>query len=62
MYIKIDLNAEQKIFLRKLTNYYIETRYPEETEELSRRLTEKLSGQYLKQTNETIKCIDQQLN
>lgn len=59
---KIDLNAEQKIFLRKLTNYYIETRYPEETEELSRKLTERLSERYLKQTNEAIECIDQQLN
>lgn len=59
---RIDLNAEQKIFLRKLANYYIETRYPEETEELSRKLTERLSARYFKETNEMIKCIDQLLN
>lgn len=58
----INLDSEQKFFLRKLTNYYIETRYPEEMEELSRKVTKELSAQYLGQTKEVIKCIDQLLN
>ncbi len=58
---KVDLTAKQKLFLRKLNNYYIETRYPEETREISKKVTRMLSKLYLTETGEIIKCIDQQL-
>jgi len=58
---KIDLNAGQKLFLRKLNNYYIETRYPEEVRELSEKVTKDLSLRYLKDATEVIKCIDRLL-
>ena len=58
---KIDLNAGQKLFLRKLNNYYIETRYPEEVRELSDKVTKDLSLRYLQDAKEVIKCIDRLL-
>ncbi|PIP19529.1 MAG: DNA-binding protein [Candidatus Omnitrophica bacterium CG23_combo_of_CG06-09_8_20_14_all_41_10] len=58
---KIDLTARQQLFLRKLTAYYIETRYPEEVRELSKKVTKILASVYLKDSEEVIKCIDQLL-
>lgn len=58
---KIALTAEQRLFLRKLTAYYIETRYPEEVKELSKKVTKVLANTYLKDSEEAIKCIDQHL-
>ena len=58
---KIGLTAKQQIFLRKLTTYYIETRYPEEAKELGKRVTKILAGTYLKDSSEVIKCIDRLL-
>jgi HEPN domain-containing protein len=43
-FAKIALDAKQKLLLGKLTNYYIETRYPEEMKELGRKVTGRLSG------------------
>ncbi len=58
---KIALTTEQRLFLRKLTAYYIETRYPEEVKELSKKVTKILANTYLKDSEEVIKCIEQQL-
>ncbi len=54
----IEMTMEQNFFLRKLTNYYIETRYPEEMKELSREGNKELSALYLKRTKEIIRCIN----
>lgn len=58
---KINLEGSQRLFLRKLTNYYIETRYPEEMAELGRRVTSELSVRYLKETIRILECLDQLL-
>lgn len=58
---KICLTPKQGLFLRKLTNYYIETRYPEEMQELSKKVTKTLSSRYLLETQEVIRCLDQPL-
>lgn len=58
---KMKLEGPWRLFLRKLTNYYIETRYPEEMAELGRRVTSELSARYLKQTIRIIECLDQPL-
>jgi len=58
---KIALTSDQQLFLRKLTAYYIETRYPEEVKELSKKVTKILANTYLKDSEEMIKCIEQQL-
>lgn len=58
---KAGLDPRQKLFLRKLNNYYIETRYPEETREISKKVTRTLSKLYLTETEEMIKCLDRQL-
>lgn len=58
---KIDLAVKQQLFLRKLTTYYIGTRYPEEVRELSKKVTKTLANVYLEDSEEVIKCIDQLL-
>ncbi len=58
---KIGLTDRQRLFLRKLTVYYIETRYPEEVKELSKKVTKILASVYFKDSEEVIKCIDQLL-
>ena len=59
--VKIGLTVKQQLFLRKLTAYYIQTRYPEEVKELSKKVTKILASVYLKDSEEVIKCIDQLL-
>lgn len=58
---KIGLTVKQELFLRKLTTYYIETRYPEEVKDLSKKVTKVLASVYLKDSEEVIKCVDQLL-
>ncbi len=58
---RIGLTDKQQLFLRKLTTYYIETRYPEEVKELSEKATKILADIYLKDSEEFIKCVDQLL-
>ena len=58
---KISLNNEQELFLRKLSNFYIETRYPEEMHEINKKVNAKLAAKYLKDAEELIKCLNQQL-
>ena len=58
---KIELSGEQELFLRQLGNYYIETRYPEEMQELVSKATRKLAHTYLAKTKGFIKWLDQVL-
>lgn len=58
---KTELTDKQQLFLRKLTTYYIETRYPEEVRELSKKVTKVLANAYLRDSEEVIKCVDQLL-
>jgi len=54
----LKLTDEQKLFLHRLSNYYIETRYPEEVKELVRQVDKSLSEKYFHETGEMIKCLD----
>jgi HEPN domain-containing protein len=58
---RIELSGEQELFLRQLGNYYIETRYPEEMQELASKATRKLAHTYLVKTKGFIKWLDQLL-
>ncbi|OIO35141.1 MAG: hypothetical protein AUJ74_07575 [Candidatus Omnitrophica bacterium CG1_02_44_16] len=58
---KVGLSDEQGLFFEKLTNYYIETRYPEEMKELSQKVTKELAIRYFKETQEALKCLNQLL-
>ena len=54
---KIELSEEQELFLRQLCNYYIETRYPEEMQELARKVTRRIAYDYLNKTKEVLKWL-----
>ena len=54
---KIELSEEQELFLRQLCNYYIETRYPEEMQELARKVTPRIAYDYLNKTKEVLKWL-----
>lgn len=58
---KIELSSEQEFFLRRLGQYYIETRYPEELWELAKRAGRDLAESYLTKTQEAIAWFDQTL-
>lgn len=58
---RLEMDPSQKLFLRKITGYYIETRYPQEMEELGKKVTKELSSHYLRETQEMIKWLDQRL-
>lgn len=50
--------AEDRIqFLRELSNYYIQTRYPEEIEGLTAKISVEQARRILEQTEETIQWI-----
>ena len=55
---KLELSEEQELFLRRLCNYYIECRYPEEVQDLARQAHHELARDYLKQTKELLKWLD----
>lgn len=54
----LDLDEEQELFLRRLTNYYIETRYPEEVDELAQKTSAALAAGYLGKTKEAVTWLD----
>lgn len=56
--VHLELNEERELLLRKLTNYYIETRYPEEVNTLVTDATRKLAEHYLAQTGEVLGWLD----
>ena len=54
----LELTEEREFFLRKLTNYYIATRYPEEVDEIAARVDGELAQRYLALTREAIIWLD----
>lgn len=55
---RIPLEEERELFLRRLNNYYIGTRYPEEVNALARELTSTLAKKYLNDTKECLTWLD----
>ena len=53
----LELSDERAQLLRELSNYYIQTRYPEEIPELAAKISETQSRQILEQTEETIQWL-----
>ncbi len=55
---EIVLDQTRETFLRRLTNYYIGTRYPEEVTELAKEVDGPLAKEYFDRTKEAIKWLD----
>ncbi|MCL4516868.1 MAG: HEPN domain-containing protein [Firmicutes bacterium] len=55
---RIELDEKRELFLRRLTHYYIETRYPEEVNNLTATASKELAESYFAQTGEAIKWLD----
>ncbi|MBI3603006.1 MAG: HEPN domain-containing protein [Nitrospirae bacterium] len=54
----VALSEEQDLFLRKLTKYYIGTRYPEEISALAKDATRELVEQSLLRTKDVVKWLE----
>lgn len=57
----VSLPEEDKLFLDKLSYYYLETRYPEEVIKISKQITKKLAKEYFKKTEEIIRWLKQKI-
>ncbi len=55
------VSEEQELFLRRLGQYYIETRYPDEMRALVRDVEKPLAEKYLKRSQEVISWLDRLL-
>jgi len=53
----LDLTDDQLQFLRELSNYYIQTRYPEEIPSVTARIAEAQARRILDQTEETVRWL-----
>jgi HEPN domain-containing protein len=53
----LDLTDDQRQFLRELSNYYIQTRYPEEIPSVTARIGEAQARRILDQTEETVRWL-----
>jgi HEPN domain-containing protein len=51
-------SQQQDLFLRRLAQYYIESRYPDEMQLLQETADRKLAAQYLEETGEVTKWLD----
>jgi HEPN domain-containing protein len=51
-------SADQELFLRRLGQYYIETRYPEEMHALVKTANRRIARKYLAETREVIAWLD----
>lgn len=58
---RLPLEEEQEMFLRRLSNYYLEARYPEEMRDLARGATRELATRYFEGTREVLTWLDSQL-
>ncbi|MFH0800728.1 MAG: HEPN domain-containing protein [Pseudomonadota bacterium] len=54
---RVSLDTATETFLRRLTNYYIGTRYPEEVSELAKQVDKTLAKEYFERTKEIIKWL-----
>lgn len=57
----LKLEEKQKDFLAKLSFYYLESRYPEEIEDLHKQADKKLASKYLKEAKEFLKWLKPKL-
>jgi HEPN domain-containing protein len=53
----LELTEERAQLLRELSNYYIQTRYPEEIPAMSGKISESQTSQILEQTEEMMKWL-----
>ena len=53
----LDLNDEQAQFLRELSSYYTQTRYPEEIPALSAKISNEESQQIIEQTKDVVQWM-----
>ena len=53
----LELTDERTQWLRELSNYYIQTRYPEEMSALAAKVSETQSQKILEQTKETVQWL-----
>lgn len=58
--VALSLTEEQDGFLRRLTKYYIGTRYPEEISLLAQETTGSIANQYLQKTKEFTQWLEAQ--
>jgi HEPN domain-containing protein len=54
----VDLDEKRTQFLRELSNYYIQTRYPEEIPAMAERISEEQAGRILRKTEEMIQWLN----
>jgi len=54
----VSLDEDREAFMRRLTNYYIGTRYPEEVSELARGADKTLAKTYFEKTKEIVRWCD----
>lgn len=55
---QIEIDDKKESFLRRITNYYIGTRYPEEVSRLTSEVSKQLAMDYFQQTKETVKWLE----
>ncbi|MCL6612427.1 MAG: HEPN domain-containing protein [Peptococcaceae bacterium] len=56
-----ETTKEQRDFMRRLSIYYIETRYPEEKEAMRAKCTRDFTGDILRQTEEVLLWLQEKL-
>lgn len=54
---KIELNIEQALLCKELSAYYVQTRYPEEIQEIGSVVTHKIAAGYFMKTEEILKWL-----
>jgi HEPN domain-containing protein len=54
----VETDEKKEKFLRRITNYYIGTRYPEEVSRLAQEVDKKLAKEYFEKTVEAKKWLD----
>jgi HEPN domain-containing protein len=59
--IGVELNEEDKLFLEKMSYYYLETRYPEELIKISRQVKRNLAKKYFDKTKEIVRWLRQKI-
>lgn len=59
--VGVNLTEEDKLFLEKLTYYYLETRYPETIARISKEIDRKTAKEYFEKSNKIIKWLTQKI-
>jgi len=58
---QVPLNEEQADFLRELSAHYIQSRYPEEIEDISSQVSVQQAQQVVKKTEEVVRWLESML-